>query len=171
VNTPQTINQLFAAVESPPEAELDAFVAFCIGRMEHLIETEEARLAFQQLKETGTVSSELAEKANVESNSLTLQHFSAAKAVARAVCHCTKPESHFFNAKRAESARLVALYCQWALSRSEYPPDPDDMTYCDDDETEDDGRTWLVRQLEDNEQAAQLAFIFDRFPHWHAEHP
>ncbi len=168
----QSINQLFATIARPPDAEIDAFVVFCIDRIERLFETEEARFAFQQLKCEGKVSPELAERVNVGGNSLSLRSFNAAKAIAHGVCHCAAPDSMYFSDQRVENARLVALYCQWAISRSEYPPDPDDTTDSDDGEcdAQDDGRMWLMRQTESTEQAAQIAFIIEQFPHWCSLH-
>ena len=160
---PKSINQLFSVVSSPTCAEIHAFVVFCIERVLHLIEPENSKHAFQLFKTSDRVSPELAEQANIDSNSPSLQHSSAAKAVGYAVCHCTDADSFYFSDNHVENARLVAMYCQWAISRAECPPDLKDEMDSDDD---DSGRSWLVQQIEDREQTAQLSFVFDRFPHW-----
>ncbi len=163
---PKSINQLFSMVSHPPYAEVHAFVIFCIDRVAHLFETDSTKSAFQQLKMAGAVEPELAEQANVDSNSLYLRNSSAAKAVGEAVRHCTRPNSFHFSDNYVENARLVALYCQWALSWAECPLDPDDECDDVDDEEDESGLLWLRRQIEEKVQAEQLAFVFERFPHW-----
>ncbi len=163
---PKSINQLFSTVSRPPYVEVYAFVVFCIDRVVHLCETDSSKNAFQQLKLSGAVEPALAEQANIESNSLYLQNSSAAKAVGEAVRHCTRPGSFHFSDNYLENARLVALYCQWALSRAECPPDPDGQCNDSDDDEDESGLQWLRRQIEEKEQAKQLEFVFERFPHW-----
>lgn len=165
-NEPHSINQLFSNISGPAYPEIRAFVIFCISRVEHLLESESSINAFLQLKTTGTVESDLAEQANNDSNSLSLQHYNAAKAVGEAVRHCTRSVCFHFSDDYVEHARLVALYCQWALSKAKCPPDPDDEREDTDDEENEFGLRWLRQQIEQEEQNEQLTFVFENFPHW-----
>lgn len=163
---PITINRLFAAAADLPPAEIAEFVMFCIDRVQHLIETSAARDACQQLRTSGTVSPEVAQKAaTFTSDMLSLQHLDALNAVSYAVAHCVPEDSMYFGSDRKENARHVALCCQWAVGKAECPSDDDDE--CEHDEyVSDTGYDWLYRQITDREQAYQLAFVFKRFPHW-----
>ncbi|WP_417383140.1 hypothetical protein [Gimesia sp.] len=165
-NRPHSINQLFSRMMRPAYSEIHAFVVFCIDRIEHLLETESSQNAFLQLKATGTVEADLAEQAIIDSNSFSLQNSSAAKAVGEAVRHCTRTTGFHYSDDYVERARLVALYCQWALSREQCPPDPDDDREETDDEENESGLSWLRQQIEEREQNEQLTFVFDNFPHW-----
>lgn len=159
---PSTINQLFSRVEAPTNLEIDQFILFCIRRIKHLLETEAARTAFEDLQHARTIDANLAEQVNVDVNDPSIRNRYAAKAIAHAVCHLVRPGDHNFDDDRTGNARIVALYCQWAMSDWECPPDSSAST----SEFDSDGAKWLSQHVKNREQNAQLNFVYEMLPNW-----
>jgi hypothetical protein len=167
-------NPMFAAMEPPTEAQLAAFNLACCRRIRHLISDDITRQALDALEVAGdhsTIPADLALAANqVEASSASFnpasplrdpsRNSNAVKAVGHAVSRSLPPGSLHYWKDATDNARLVALYCQWAVGRAADPDrEADDADpYCNDDDAE-PGLMWLRQRAEQVEASAQCDFI------------
>lgn len=128
-------NPMFAAMEPPSEEQLAAFNLACCCRIRHLITDDIAVQALDSLGSAeghATIPAELALAANqVEASSAYFnpssplydptRNSNAARAVGHAVCRSLPPGSLHYWKDAVDNARLVALYCQWAVGRAADP--------------------------------------------------
>lgn len=164
-------NPMFAAMEPPIEKQLAAFNLACCLRIRHLITddiTREALDALEGAADHATIPAAVALAANQVGASSEYfntasplcdpsRNYNAAKAVGHAVCRSLPPGSFHYWTDAADNARLVGLYCQWAVGRAADPDcgaDPDD-TY-DDAES---GSLWLRQYAQQAEASAQCDLI------------
>jgi hypothetical protein len=167
-------NPMFAAMEPPSEKQLAAFNLACCRRIRYLITDDIIRQALDALESGAdhtTIPAELALAANqVEASSAYFnpasplfdpsRNSNAAKAVGHAVCRSLPPGSfHYWN-DAVDNARLVALYCQWAMGRAADPDrDADAEEYYGTNEEAEPGLKWLKQRAEQAEASAQCDLI------------
>jgi hypothetical protein len=166
-------NPMFVAMELPSEQQLAEFNLACCRRIRKLITddvTLQALDALENAPDHATVPAELAIAANgvpfgyyPPTSPLynPSRSFNAAKAVAHAVCRSLPPGSFHYWTDGLENARLVALYCMWAVGREAEAGSEDEG--CDEaaDEAE-IGVGWLRGRAEQIESAA-LCDLIRRF--------
>jgi hypothetical protein len=166
-------NPMFAAMSPPTEEQLAAFNLACCRRIRNLITdaiTGQALDALECAPGHGTIPVELAHAANqVEATSEYFnpasplfnpsRNTNAAKAIGHAVCRSLPPGSLHYCADALENARLVALYCQWAVGRAADPDhDADAEDYYGTKNTE-PGLLWLRERAQQAEASAQCDLI------------
>ncbi|HYV39027.1 MAG TPA: hypothetical protein VE988_25300 [Gemmataceae bacterium] len=155
-------NTLFAAMEQPSEAQLAEFNLACCRRIRHLITddiTMQALEALERAADHATIPAELALAANqVESTFGPAQNESVAKAIGHAVCRCLPPGSFYYETDAVENARLVALYCQWAVGHAAEPA-ANDEGFDEEVDAAELGQTWLRQRAEQTEADAQCDLI------------
>ena len=160
-------NAMFAALGGRSDAQLAAFNIACCRRIASLISDDATRRALDALENApdhATIPAELAQAALLESSDLfnpasrqfdPSRNFNAAKAVAHAAWRSLAPGSSQVQADALENARLVALYCQWAVGEAADPDADDDDT---DEETE-PGSSWIRERAQKAEASAQCDLI------------
>lgn len=166
-------NPMFAAMEPPSEELLAAFNLACCRHIRHLITDEITVQALDALESAGdhaTIPAELALAANqVEATSAYFnpspplhdpsRNSNAAKAVGHAVCRSLPPGSFHYWKDAVDNARLVALYCQWAVGRAADPDrDADAEDYHGTNDAE-PGLLWLRQRATQAEASAQCDLI------------
>jgi hypothetical protein len=171
-------NPMFTAMESSSNEQLAVFNLACCRRIRHLITDDITRQALDALESAAdhaTVPAELAEAANqVGATSAYFnpasplfdpsRNTNAAKAVGHAVCGSLLPGSLHYRADALNNARLVALYCQWAVGRAADPdPDADAEDYYGANHDAEPGLMWLRQRAEHAEAAAQCDLIRSLF--------
>ena len=145
----------------PSAQQLSAFNVECCRRIRELIfdaATHEALDGLEKSSDRATVPAELALRANrVGATSADLdepRNFSAAKAVAHAVCRCLPPDSDYYWTDPVDNSRLVAFYCQWAVAHAADPADEEER--CDEECTP---LSWLADRARTAEASAQCDII------------
>lgn len=163
-------NPMFVTMEPPSDAQLAAFNLACCRRIRHLITddiTLHALEALENAADQATIPAELA----IASNEVPFRFypptspmynlsrsFDAAKAVGHAVCRSTPPGSFHYWKDAMDNARLVALYCQWAVGRAADTGTDDEG--CDEEaDAADVGIGWIRKRAEQTEAAAQCDLI------------
>jgi hypothetical protein len=159
-------NAMFAAMEPPSETQLAAFNLACCRRIRHLITDEIALQALDALElaaDNGTIAADLALAANKVGMSSAHDpslNSNAAKAIGHAVCRFLPPGSFHYWKDGLDNARLVALYCQWAIGwDADRERDADAEDYLDTTEEAEPGSTWIRQHAEDAEASAQCGLI------------
>ena len=164
-------NPMFAAMEPPAEEQLAAFNLECCRRIRHLITDDVSLRALDALEsspENTTVPVALA----LAAQEVTLwwspssplhdpsRNGNAAQAIGHAVCRSTPPGSFHYWKDAWDNARLVALYCQWAVSRAADPDrDADDADPYGADDNAEPGLMWLRQRAQQAEASAQCDLI------------
>jgi hypothetical protein len=165
-------NPMFAATEPPAEVQLATFNLACCRRIRHLITDDVVLRALEALEISPghtTVPAELAlEALEVTSGGLSptsplynpARNWSAVKAVGHAVCRSLPPGSLQYWSDARENARMVALYCQWAVG---WAADPDSDADAEDPygdlDNADPGLMYLRRTAQQAEASAQCDLI------------
>jgi hypothetical protein len=163
-------NPMFAAMEPPSEAQLAAFNLGCCRRIRHLITDDVSLRALDALEsspEHTTVPAELALAAQEVTSGWfspssplydPSRNWNAAKAIGHAVCRSLAPGSFHYWKDGIDNARLVALYCQWAVGRAADPSTDDEG--CEEEADEAGvGIGWIRAQAEQAEASAQCGMI------------
>ena len=158
-------NPMFAAIEQPSEAMLTAFNLACCRRVRGLITDNVLHQALDALEYVAgqcTVPADLALVANqVDTSSRDPScNPNVSMAVGHAVCRFLPPGSFHYWTDAVDNARLVALYCQWAVGRAA-DPDPD-ADAADPYGTNDDaepGLMWVRERAQQAEASAQCDLI------------
>lgn len=160
-------NAMFAVIEQPSESQLAAFNLACCRRVRGLISDDVLHQALDALEcaeEPNTVPVELALAANqVGASSRDPScNPNVVRAVGHAVCRSLPPGSFHHWKDGVDNARLVALYCMWAVGRSAVPPSGEE---CSDEEPEQSvsGAMWLRKRAEQAEASAQCNLIRSLF--------
>ena len=164
---------MFGAMSPPSDEQIAAFNLACCRRIRILITddiTSQALDALECAPGHTMIPAELAHAANrVEATSEYFnpasplfdpsRNTNAAKAIGHAVCRSLPPGSLHYVADALENARLVALYCQWAVGRAADPDrDPDAEDYYGTKNT-DPGLLWLRERAQQAEASAQCDLI------------
>jgi hypothetical protein len=169
-------NAMFAAMEPPTEAQLAAFNLECCRRIRPLITDDVTRRALEALAGAADHVRIPADLARAAIGATSAYHapasplfdparnLNAAKAVGHAVCRSLPPGSFDYWTDAVDNARLVALYCQWAVGHA---ADPDTQANaeepCEANDDAEPGLLWLRQRAERAEAAAQCDLIRSLF--------
>lgn len=172
--TCSSTNAMFAAMELPSDEQLAALNLACCLRIRNLITddiTTRALDALENSPDHAMVPAELALAAQEVTSGWfnptsplfnPSRNWNAAKAVGHAVCRSLPLESFHYWKDGVDNARLVALYCQWAVGRAA-DPGMDDERLDEEADEADLGIGWLRKRAEQAEAFAQCDLIRGTF--------